>query len=1237
MLLGNRYHLEETLGQGGAGIVYRALDIQLQRTVAVKYLNPSPGGPDRGDERLRREAASLSRLHHPHIVEFYDMGIHEGRAYLVLEYISGCTLHALLEAHPEPLPIDLAEYIIKAVLAALQAAHQSGIVHRDLKPENIMLVDVDPTETLDWAALQPEVKVMDFGLAYLHGDVRITDEDVVAGTALYIAPEAALGQAVDERADLYAVGLILYELVAGRPVFQGDDSLVLISQHLHATPVSPRWHNRQVSSALATLILKLLAKNPTDRYQTANEVLAALETIQTRVGPEQPPTVTSLLDSIARGRWVGRAEEISLLRGAVDTMLRGPGSVVFIEGPAGIGKSRLVREVGVYARLKGAQVFTGHCYNAEMELPYQPFIEIVKGFVQTNIKPGTTGYLPESLAAELVKLVPGLEIHLGVASAPAHEVAADARLRLFEAVTTLLTGSPHPVVVILENLHRGSVPDLALFHHLAQTGTPNRRLLLLVTHRSQGQPKVANNISNIIAQLNQTGRAKQISLQPLTADGVALLLQTLLEGEVAPIFSQTIFKVTEGHPFFIEEILKALIEEGRIFRDPSRGRWEGADLENLEVPASLKDVLARRFEKLNRTQRHALTMAALLGRQFKVEALLAVTGATKESVVQIAPENRLSEEDVLGALEAAIEMQLLRRMHIDKDEFEIYRFEHSLLHRALYDNLSRSRRRQLHRQIACALEHLNERFSQSIASPDELAYHFSQAGDEEREKAISYSLIAIENALQVYASEAVVNHYQLILDLLDTSAYNRRAWILEQLGDLYFRRTRQIVDAVAAYEHAINLWKALPNPDRQALIRLYTKMGAIAHHWHGHVTKLDEYLSEALHLLDQDPAYNESLERARVLTAMAFNQHAQSDTQLDDEEALKLAQTAVDLAVRLEAADEEATALDALQRIYRRWGDLTTAHEIDRRRLALIPRMTNRAEAVDANIGASHMGWETGDLGAAIKFCLGALSLAQQTDNIGGQWQSLRRLVMLHLQWGKLSNAVNYAQQGVALGPRAGILEFGQPVEALFRAHLAILYALQGQTDESTGELAELKALYPWLDAPPYRSALGWFYYETEAWDMARRNLETGAALPPPFLPHYFDRVFLVDIYGHQGDAEAINHIKDDAQAEVERWNMPYLLTIFYRGCGVFHTHQKEWAEAEAAFKRALATTRRQVFWYQDARTWLDYGRMLARRHQSGDVEQAHEFLSEAQGMFTSFGAYALAEKSWVELTRLSQ
>lgn len=223
------------------------------------------------------------------------------------------------------------------------------------------------------------------------------------------------------------------------------------------------------------------------------------------------------------------------------------------------------------------------------------------------------------------------------------------------------------------------------------------------------------------------------------------------------------------------------------------------------------------------------------------------------------------------------------------------------------------------------------------------------------------------------------------------------------------------------------------------------------------------------------------------------------------------------------------------------------------------------------------------------------------------------------------------------LGPRTSVLEFGRPIESIFRLHLALLYALQGQSEPAARQLAELKGLYLTPEMPPYRSALGWYYYELQAWDEARTYLEQSPGFPPPFLPVRFDLIFLIEIYGQLGDGVALRKINQAAEAEVQRWQMPYLTSILRRGWGIFYAGQARWEEAEAAFKQALAATHRQTFWYQDARTWLEYGRMLARRNQPGDAGLAQELLNEAQSMFLSFGAQALAEKAWVEATRLSQ
>ncbi len=246
------------------GMIYKARDETLDREVAIKFLLPERVGGAEASARFLREARAVARLSHPHIMTLFDVGREGAWHYLVLEYIPGQDLHSLMRARGEALPLREAMQVIRGVLAALAYAHDLNLVHRDIKPANIMVTAAG------------QVKVADFGLAMARGQARLTQEGTIVGTALYLAPELVTGAEADQRTDLYAVGAILYELLTGQPPFAGDNLMTIFSRILTAPLTAPRTLAPGLPPAVEQIILKLLARDPNDRYASADEVLAAL-------------------------------------------------------------------------------------------------------------------------------------------------------------------------------------------------------------------------------------------------------------------------------------------------------------------------------------------------------------------------------------------------------------------------------------------------------------------------------------------------------------------------------------------------------------------------------------------------------------------------------------------------------------------------------------------------------------------------------------------------------------------------------------------------------------------------------------------------------------------------------------------------------------------------------------------------------------------------------------------------
>ncbi len=253
------------------------------------------------------------------------------------------------------------------------------MVHRDLKPSNV------------WLARDGTARIGDFGLAMATDRSRITQEGMMVGTVSYIPPEQAMGGEVTSRADLYSLGAMLYEMVTGRPPFVGDDNVAIIGQHINTPPVSPTWHNSGCPTQLEALILRLLVKDPSERPESAAEVLTALESVDLsadvvaiRESPLPGPPAAGQ-DPLYGRTFVGRDAELVQLRKGFDRAVSGDGSLVMVMGEPGIGKTSLCEQLATYVALRGGKTLVGHCYEeGSLSLPYLAFVEAMRSYMLSS-------------------------------------------------------------------------------------------------------------------------------------------------------------------------------------------------------------------------------------------------------------------------------------------------------------------------------------------------------------------------------------------------------------------------------------------------------------------------------------------------------------------------------------------------------------------------------------------------------------------------------------------------------------------------------------------------------------------------------------------------------------------------------------------------------------------------------------------------------------------------------------
>jgi eukaryotic-like serine/threonine-protein kinase len=295
--LGGRYRVEARIGSGGMADVFRGFDSVLHRTVAIKMLNARFASDGSFVDRFRREAQAAARLNHPNIVGVFDHGADDGTQYIVMEFIEGRTLADALEAGRRPTPMQAAE-VAQHICEALEAAHAQGVIHRDIKPANVM-VTRDGT-----------VKVMDFGIARLvSGPETAPQTSAVLGTAAYLSPEQAQGQRVDTRTDIYSLGTVLYEMLTGRPPFGGESPVAIAYKQVNEPPVPPSQLSPDVPQGLDAVVMRALAKNPANRYQSAREFADDLE----RVRDGRNVMATPLLPSGEATQVISRPQHTQIL------------------------------------------------------------------------------------------------------------------------------------------------------------------------------------------------------------------------------------------------------------------------------------------------------------------------------------------------------------------------------------------------------------------------------------------------------------------------------------------------------------------------------------------------------------------------------------------------------------------------------------------------------------------------------------------------------------------------------------------------------------------------------------------------------------------------------------------------------------------------------------------------------------------------------------------------------------
>jgi serine/threonine protein kinase/tetratricopeptide (TPR) repeat protein len=767
-----RYVLERELGVGGMGAVWLAKDTLLNRPVAVKYLQAKENTKFR--DWFISEARTLASLQHPNITLIYDAVLDETQNlfHIIMEYVEGQPLSDLIEQSAGPVPLDTVFEVTIGTLTALQYAHSKGFVHRDIKPDNIII--------------QPDgVKLTDFGLAALVSMLAETDDQYIIGTPAYMAPELIAGETVDARADLYALGVTLFEmLTGGRRPFEDEFSPDLMLSHVEKQPPSVRDFEPTVPLQLERIIDRLLAKYPDKRFKSAQELLDVLQAMRSRQKFSQ-----QYLGSDARPM-VGRQEQMAQLQSVwTEVQETGKSHLVLVSGETGIGRSRLVVEfLGQGLIENGHPVAIGRC--DELSTPYSPYAEILAAvFEKGLVKPATIQNQISYLTDQLPMLAPLLNIEVPVA--PKKQAASGG---LWQTLSNRLPATP--VVDPIYAQQKFFTTVLAIFSQVGagalffENGDlldeASAELTRFLLRQSQApllfvfetrQTETLQWLALFTAEEQET-----VAVEMLDSAEVKEMLANILDGQVSDSMVRIMEKRSRGIPLQIEEVTRHLVDTGEFFRGEG-GNWEylppptTGDLSQSLLPFSLSHAFSRQLDKLSALTRELLTVAALLetGAEFEFQTWLQV------------PSGPLTEEIANQVIDEAVQRRILRPTTPGR-----YIFRPADIGTVLTSSLAPVKRRRLHLEIA-------ETLRENEGAPILIGYHFERAGEPIR--AAQYLEKTGAQAVASHATHQALDYYKRAVGLVETvSAY-------EAMGSL-FRQQGAWEKSIAALTRGLELTEA---------------------------------------------------------------------------------------------------------------------------------------------------------------------------------------------------------------------------------------------------------------------------------------------------------------------------------------------------------------------------------------------------------------------------------------------
>lgn len=924
---------------------------------------------------------------------------------------------------------------------------------------------------------------------------------------------------------------------------------------------------------------------------------------------DDEPVPTPILVS-ERTPFVGRQSEQADLRRCLDSALAGRGTLVLLGGEPGVGKTRMAEEIAAEGRDRGALHFVGRCYEMEGSPPYFPFVEILETAARQVAPDALRSALADS-APEVARLVPSLKTLFDDIPEPLDMPADQARHHLFRGIREFIerAGRMQPLVLLLDDIQWAEESTLLLLEHIAQH-LDGMAVLILATYR-ETELHAVHPLARTLETLLRMHTATRVRLRRLDEAGVEGMLRAMSNRTPPAELVRTIFDETEGNAFFVEEVFKYLLEEGKLFDET--GDWRsGLRIEELEVPETIRLVVDRRLRRLSETTMRVLTAAAVTGRAFAFDLLQPLTGS--------------DEDALLDALDEAERAHLVTSS-VQGNEVR-FSFSHELIRHTLLSGVSTLRRRRLHRRVAEAMETVYASRINDYAA--DIAHHLLEGGEPaDPERAVGYLGVAADRALAAAAFEDATQHVETALALVDPADRKTRAELFVKLG-LARRSLGNLEEALRQWYEALPIFEELADGARAAEI---CRQMAYLLVWVGRYGEGHEVAQRGLRALGTQ----RNADRGRLLSVGGYSlSHAG-----DFDGAERLIGEAFDLASELGDDRLLGDCLHLKAQHHYSFMQPGPAYESAEPAVTLL-RSTDALW--DLAIALGYVQWSLfhrpGQLDRAAAIASELEELARRLGHFAALVVGLRnRSVLEFAQTGDLAELRRAAERDIELCRGSGIALYAYSltwlglIEAWHGNDDAALEHFQSATDVDT----------PGAFAPRH---LGFLYRHlaemgrvTEAHAFSeeiRKHLpKAGRANTIGSWTLLLTVVEGLVASGRHEDAAEMYPLVVAAIATGTVWRL-FDCRLLQTVAGIAAGAGKDWQAAEEHFRTALDEAHQLPVVLEQAEVRRFYAAMLTERKAPGDLDRAAELLGDAAVIYQRMGMAKHAEGATATLQALT-